>query len=481
VPRSRPGGARGLGARLAVALAALALTAVATASPAAALPRLLTGFDGPEFTAGEAATREYWLQRAEGTGASLIRIDVNWAAVAPKKPAAGFEASDPAAPGYAWSALDAAIDSAAAHGLRVMLNVHSAPAWAEGANRPNWAGPGTWKPRPDAFGAFARALATRYDGSYPDPSSPGSTLPRVGYFEAWNEPNLSTYLTPQWEGRQATGPAMYRALLDSFYAGVKAAQPGAAVLAGSLAPFGDRPGGARTPPVEFLRGVLCLQGGRLWTVPCHNPAHFDILSDHPIAVGSPLQSARSPLDVTTPNIGRLTKVLRRAEATGRALPRGRKPLWVTEFWYDSDPPDPNGVPLYREARWYEQDLYLFWKQGARAAITLQIRDAPPGKGYEYTSQAGVYFLDGRPKPARTAFRFPFVAERAGARSVTAWGIPPRRGRLQVQARRDGHWATIATVAVRRSRAPFSLTLPIRGRQKLRAQVGGESSLPWTLG
>jgi hypothetical protein len=139
------------------------------------------------------------------------------------------------------------------------------------------------------------------------------------------------------------------------------------------------------------------------------------------------------------------------------------------------------VPLFREARWYEQDLYLFWKQGARAAITLQIRDAAPGKGYEYTNQSGAYFLDGRPKPARTAFRFPFVAERKGVRSVTVWGIPPRRGRLSVQARRGGHWATIATVAVHRPRAPFSLSLPIEGGQKLRAEIGGESSLPWMLG
>jgi len=481
VPWGGAGWTAGVGIRLVVAIVALTLSAAVAASPAAALPRLLTGFDGPEFTSSEAPTREFWLQRAAETGASLIRIDVSWASIAPRSPAGGFEPANPASPGYEWKTLDAAVRSTTSNGMQVMLNVHSAPAWAEGANRPKGTEPGAWKPQAGPFGEFAQALATRYSGSYPDPLSPGSVLPRVRYFEVWNEPNLGIYLSPQWEGDRATGPAIYRGLVNSFYAGVKAAQPDAKVIAGSLAPFGDRPGGARTPPVEFLRGMLCLQGGHLYTTPCSDPAHFDILSDHPIAVGSPTQSARSPLDVTTPNMGRLTKVLRRAEETKRALPRGRKPLWVTEFWYDSDPPDPDGVPLYRQARWYEQDLYLFWKQGARAAITLQIRDSPPGKGYEYTSQAGVYFLDGQPKPSLTAFRFPFVAERTGKRAVNVWGIPPRSGPLKVQAKRDGRWTTVGKVTVKAARAPFTLSLPIQGKPQLRAVVGGEVSLPWALG
>ncbi|HTR74986.1 MAG TPA: hypothetical protein VMH33_06965 [Solirubrobacterales bacterium] len=466
---------------VALTLSVALVASLFTVAGANALPRLETGFGDSLFATSSSQTREEWLERATEAGASIVRINVEWRSVAPRTPPAGFEPADPASPGYEWQLLDDAVRSASHDGLKVMLTVYEAPRWAEGPNRPKETEPGVWKPQASAYEAFAKALATRYDGSFPDPAFPGSALPRVRYFEAWNEPNLDTYLSPQWEGSRATGPAIYRELLNSFYTGIKSAQPGATIIAGSLAPFGDRPGGARTPPVEFLRGMLCLQGGRLYTTPCRNPAHFDALSDHPIAVGSPMQSARSPLDVTTPNLGRLTKVLRRAEATKRALPRGHKPLWVTEFWYDSDPPDPDGVPLYRQARWYEQDLYLFWKQGAHVAITLQIRDAPPGKGYEYTSQAGVYFLDGSPKPSRTAFRFPFVAERADKRSVTVWGIPPARGRLKVQERHDGSWATIRSMAVKQARGPFSLTLPIQGKGQLRAVVGGEASLPWSLG
>jgi hypothetical protein len=470
-----------LGRSLAVSLLVLALAGLALPAGAAALPNLQTGFSGPEFVSDEATTREYWSGEAAAAGASLVRIGVSWRSVAPKDPPAGFDPSNPGSVGYDWSELDNAVRSATAHGLQVMFTVLGAPVWAEGAGRPSNATPGSWKPSAGPYGAFAQALATRYSGSYSDPLSPGSPLPRVRYFEAWNEPNLDKYLAPQWESGRATGATLYRGLVNSFYAGVKAAQPSADVIAGSLAPFGDPPGGERTPPVEFLRGMLCLQGGKLYKLPCPEPAHFDILSDHPIAVGSPTASARSPLDATTPDLGRLTTVLEKAESTGRALPQGKKPLWVTEFWYDTNPPDPDGVPLYRQARWYEQDLYLFWKQGARAAITLQIRDSPAGKSYTVTSQAGVYFLDSTPKPSLTAFRFPFVAQRVGKRAVSAWGIPPRSGPLKVQARRGGHWVTVAKVSVRRPRAPFSIILPIQGKPQLRAVVGGEASLPWKLG
>jgi hypothetical protein len=456
------------------------LTAPLLAPPgaAAAPPPLQLGFGDSLFSSSDAATREYWLERAKGTGASLVRINVNWSRVAPKVVPPGFSPTDPASPGYRWDAVDAVVRSAAAHGLRIMFTVDSAPAWAEGPGRPAGVATGTWEPQPAAFGEFARALASRYSGSFPDPLLPGAALPAVRFFEAWNEPNLDTYLAPQWQGTRSTGPGLYRELLNGFYAGIKAVQPSATVVGGSLAPFGDEPGGSRTRPVLFLRNLLCLHGGRLKPAACPRPARLDVLSDHPIAVGPPSQSALSPLDVTTPNLDRLTRVLRKAEQAHTVRPAGHKPLWVTEFWYDSNPPDPDGVPLFRQARWYEQALYMFWRQGASVAIGLQLRDSPPGKGYPYTLQSGAFFVDGSPKPSQTAFRFPFVTQRSGREQVDAWGISPRRGKVRVQILRDGRWTTAASTATRANGRPFSLALRLRGRAQLRAVVDGEASLPW---
>ncbi len=440
---------------------------------------LKVGFADSLFASEEAATRQLWLGHAKELGAGVERIDVHWASIAPKQPGPDFDAADPADPGYNWTTLDDAVREAAAAGFEVLLTIYDAPTWAEGADRPKRAEPGSWKPSPGALGEFAHALARRYDGSFPDPAALGNALPTVSHFEAWNEPNLDFYLAPQWEGESNPGPGLYRSLLNHFFAAVKSVQPRATVVGGSLAPFGDEPGGERTRPVLFLRTLLCLKGGKLAPVACPEPAHFDVLSDHPIAVGPPTQSATSPLDVTTPDIGRLTKVLEKAEASKRALPPGKKPLWVTEFWYDTNPPDPNGISLAVQARWYEQDLYLFWKQGARVAIALQIRDAPEGKSYASTYQSGVYFLDGSPKPSAKAFRFPFVAHRTGPFKAAVWGIAPRAGKVKVQAFRSGGWKTLGSISAKGPGQPFTGEIQLYRFAKLRGLIGTEASLPWS--
>jgi hypothetical protein len=462
-------------------LAGLGWCAPAHATRTGGAHPLRIGFGDGLFASPDPALREDWLGRAAGVGSSIVRVNVSWAAVAPRIPPPGFDPADPASPGYAWSGIDSAVRGAAAHGLGVMLTVTGAPRWAEGPGRPPGIDPGAWRPQAPAYGAFARALAARYDGRFPDPLQPGAVLPRVRRFEAWNEPNLDTYLAPQWEGRIDVGPELYRELLNSFYEGVKAAQPDATVIGGALAPFGDAPGGERTPPVLFLRQLLCLRGSRLTRAACPHRAHLDALSDHPIAVGAPRESAASTLDVTTPDMWRLTRVMREAERRRTVLPRGRKPLWVTEFWYDSDPPDPNGVPLLRQARWYEQDLYMFWREGARVAIGLQLRDSAAGEGYPYTNQSGAFFLEGGAKPSATAFAFPFVARRADRGRVRVWGIAPHAGRVRVQARRGGRWVTIGSARTGGRPHPFSLALDLRGPARLRAMLGRAASLTWRQG
>jgi hypothetical protein len=236
-------------------------------------------------------------------------MNVRWAQIAPLKPAADFQASNPADPAYRWTTLDAAVREARDDGLEVLFTVYQAPAWAEGTGRPEGAEAGSWEPSRGALGEFAEALARRYDGTFPDPADPVTALPEVSYYEAWNEPNLAIYLAPQWSGEENRAATLYRGLLNNFYGAVKRASPGARVLAGSLAPYGDEPGGERTRPVTFLRDLLCLQGGALKPVACPEPARFDILSDHPISVGSPTQPAVNPLDATAPDLGRLTTVL----------------------------------------------------------------------------------------------------------------------------------------------------------------------------
>jgi hypothetical protein len=436
-----------------------------------------TGFGDSLFSAPNPLVRDRWLGEATGAGAGLVRLHASWASISPSLPPSGVVAAQPGWPGYNWELLDNAVRSASAHGLAIMLTASRAPSWAEGPDRPSSARPGTWKPDPVAYGEFGEALARRYSGGFPDPGVPGATLPPVRLFEAWNEPNQDEFLAPQWKGRQLHGAGWYRMMLNRFYAGVKSAQRDAKVIAPAASPYGDRPGGSRTPPVTFLRGLLCMRVGDLKNFDCPSRPHFDIFSHHPINTeDGPTDSALNPMDASTPDVERLTRVLRRAEQTRRVLPREHRPVWATEIWWNTNPPKSYGVPPAKQARWVEQSQYILWRQGVSAMFNLPMVEPSPSKS---GLSSGIFLSDGTHKPSYTAFRFPLVAQRKGD-GVLVWGIAPGRGMVRVQRRIAGSWRTIAKVRTQGAPHPFDVRVQVpQGHQiMLRAQQRDSTSLPW---
>src|ERR1700743_3407767 len=87
---------------LLVAILGLLLSGIAAMPLTASAAGLPVGFADGRFRSSEAPVRSEWLGRAGATGASIVRFNVRWALVAPKKPPAGFEATNPAAAGYEW-------------------------------------------------------------------------------------------------------------------------------------------------------------------------------------------------------------------------------------------------------------------------------------------------------------------------------------------------------------------------------------------
>jgi hypothetical protein len=464
-------------------LAALALLALACAAPASARARgLTTGFSAdPVLTTDDAATRAVWIPRAVSEGAGIVRLNVLWSQVAPATPPPGFDPSDPASPGYNWSSVDAAVTDLTSHGLQVLITIESAPTWAEAPDRPSYAPPGSWEPNAAQFGEFASAAATRYDGHF-------DGLPRVRYWEAWNEPNLDLYLSPQWtkvgRGWQATSPTVYRGLLNSFYTAVKRASGSNFVVGAATAPYGDPagadpPGDERMAPVAFYRYLLCINDNkRLTPYRCPDPAHLDAVDHHPYGIEGPLWHALNRDDAAVPDIYKIANVVHAAQRAGNVLPRGPKALWVTEIGWDSRPPNPKGVPAEKQARWYEQSLYVLWRQGVDTVLFLQIVDSPPIPNYFLAYEEGVYYVNGQAKPAATAFRFPFVTRRLDRRHIQAWGRAPQSGVLKIEMRRHGHWAVLAHLRVS-THEVFSSTLGARGRSVFRAQLDGQTSLTWS--
>jgi hypothetical protein len=403
-----------------------------------------------------------------------------WLTIVSPHPTRGFHPTDPSDANYRFGALDTVLREAIAHGQHVLLTILDAPSWASTYTR----GPAGFNgsPKPSAVGAFARALAKRYSGNFPDPAHPGTRLPHISFFQAWNEPNLPALIAPQWTrgrggGWVATSPQLYRNILNAVYANVKAVQPHAYVLAAGLAPYGDAPGSPynRMHPITFLQDLLCLSGPRLRPVSCPHPAHFDALDIHPYSL-TPTTHAYNAADVSVPDMGRLRRVLRAAQRAHRMLPAGQKPIWATEIGWTSKPPDPSGIPLSRQAAYMALSFYELWRQGIGHIFWDLISDFP----YKSLAGAGVYYQDGRAKPAATAFMFPFVAVRAGRRTVTLWGRAPHPGRVLIQRRRGSAWITVTTVRslpggifYARSSLPAHVTI--------RAVIGSFKSLSWTVG
>lgn len=384
---SRATGLRGgVAAALATLLAVLGFASAADSKP------LQIGFADTLFSSGDAGTRATWFGKAKRARADIVRIDISWRQVAP-----GIEPLDPTNPAaYNWGPVPAAVAQAKARGLDVMLAVSGAPSWAEGPNRAGYAPPGTWRPDAEKFGEFARALARQFQG-------------QVRRYQAWVEPNIYTFLNPQYEGKRLVGPDIYRRMLNRFYAGVNAVQPKAMVISGGTAPYGDPRGGRRTRPLAFLRDLLCLKDRRkLKPTKCPNKARLDALAHHPINTsGGPRRSALHPDDVATPDLKHVVRTLRKAERTKRVKPGGRRQVWVTEFWWETKPPDKcTGVPLKRQARWIRQALKSFKRQGASVAINFQIRDTPyrDSDCGRATFQSGAFFANGNRKPSFRAFR-----------------------------------------------------------------------------
>ena len=462
------------GAALCAVVAALA---VVPAAAEAARP-LHIGFLDGVYSSDE---RDPWLDRTVAVGADVVRIDIGWPAPGGPTRPANFDARNPADPQYDFTRADASIVAARQRGLQVLASFTGAPAWADGKGRPSSVPPGTWKPSPKALEDYGAALARRYSGFFPDPARPGQMLPKVKAFQVWNEPNLASYLNPQWTRSRATSPRLYRGMLNGFYRGVKSVSSRTTVVTAGTAPFGDaQPGARRIQPVRFWRDLLCLRlvRGRVSRASCPTPARFDVLAHHPYSVGQPRRKALNADDVSIPDIGKLTKLLRTAERTGRALPRKRHPVWVTETSYDSKPPDPDGVPSIQHARWLAESFFLLWRQGVDTITWFQVRDQAPVPSFAATNQSGVFLLDGRAKRAARAFRFPLVAERAGANSHSVWGRSPISGRVTIERRTSTGWQAVRTVTATRGGTFFLRIARKTANERLRARVGADTSLTW---
>jgi hypothetical protein len=387
-------------------------------------------------------------------GIDDVRIFVQWQSIAPAigdvTAPAGFNSADPGSAGYQWSRVDRAVDLVSAAGMRPMLVVTGpGPLWASQVPaRHNI----RYKPRPDLFGQFARAVALRYAGA-------------VDRYIIWNEPNLPLWLQPQ---NTCTGghcvpyaPHLYRQLVRAAYPALKTVDPTATVLFGALAPRGESSvkQNAKTRPLAFIRSMGCvkvtLKRDRSGPCAAFKPLTADGFAYHPHAVFRAPDDPQPNLDeaslADTPRLERTLDLTQRAGGFTKAG-GGKFGVYFTEWGYETRPPDTlRGVRLSQQSRWLQQGAYIAYKDSRVKLLTqYEWRDEPlrvAGVNKYASWQSGLRFVNDKPKPALRSFANPFfIFQRPNSRAARLWGQvrPGVTHPVTVQRRKPGatRWTTV---------------------------------------
>jgi hypothetical protein len=360
--------------------------------PAAAAPGLHVGIVDHALALGQPDKLSLSLR---ALGAQVIRVNLYWGGkfrVPRTKPVDG---TDPADRAYDWRPYDRVVLEAERARAEVAFTIFGTPAWANGGHAPNR------PPRdPERLEDFAYAAATRYSGSYE--RDDGTVLPRVRFWIAWNEPNIPLGIVPQWRrvGRRwvIQSAHAYAQICNAIYEGVHfTLLKGQKVACGVTAPRGNNNPRRKRPsvsPLAFLRAMK-KAGARTFDAYAHQP-YYGSRNE------APSTRPRGPHAITLGNIDRLVREVTRLY--------GRKRIWITEYGYETGPPDFTfGVSWARQALYLRQ-AFAIARRHPRIDLMLWflVQDERRLHGW----QSGLVSGTGKRKPAFAAFRQ--VSQRARA-------------------------------------------------------------------
>jgi hypothetical protein len=390
-------------------------------------------------------TDDAWLENGPGTldsrlarlheiGAQVIRFTLSWNKIATSQPA---NPADPEDAAYDWSAVDPVLDGLHKAGIATLLQLNGTPTWANGGRPSNYAPTSA-----SAIRDFATAAATRY--------------PWVKRWLVWNEPNQARWLRP-------TTAAVYTTrLLNPAYAAIHAAIPDAEVAGGGTAPRGSAGG---VSPVTWLTSMRAAHAKL--DAYAHNPYPLDPKRESPLQGG-----CEHCTTITMATISRLV------ELVAKNFPRAR--IWLTEYGYQTNPPDPLlGVSPALQARYVGEGAYAAYRTSrVDLLIHFLYRDEPDLDRF----QSGLVTISNKVKPALAAFELPLAEiSRSGSRT-SLWGqlrAPASGSTATIELRVGSDWQTLGTVnggAARFFR--FTGTLP-RGSQ-VRVHAGSLVSPALTI-
>lgn len=492
---------------------------------------------GPTLFAQPATT----LRTLRSLGVGVVRVTLAWSQVAPDSASRvrpkNFDPGIPSAyPAANWLPYDTIVRDAHAEGIQVDFVLTGdvrlgVPLWAAGAGAPRGGYPQLWEPSAQAYGQFVQAVALRYSGSYAPPSG-GAPLPRVSFWELWNEPNFGLELAPQAidGSRLAVAPTIYRQLVGHGWNALQRTGHGHdTIVIGNLAPRGlsgapsaQFPQGfpgtySTTKPLTFVQALYCvnasdrpLSGSRAKAVGCpatqaasrrfmaDNPALFEAsgFGMHPYPYNDVAPNVvvdHDPDDIDFTGIPRLERTLDRIHRGYGS--HARLGIYNTEFGYISSPPAPRGPfrSPKTDALFLNLAEYLSYRD-PRVENTMQylLQDVPlKASGFA----SGLLFLSGQPKATYFAYRMPIFMPRISSRrgqALDVWGCArparyaaadthrPQLVDIQFQARSSPRFATVKTVTLASNRCYFDVrvSFPSSGTVRLAwSYPGNDPMLP----
>lgn len=380
---------RGVGAAFIAALALLAAAAPAGASSGAQF-----GIQDDAwlmYGPGSVSSRVSTLQ---GLGAKIVRFTLRWDIVAARRPANQRNPNDPA---YVWGQSGAVLDELHARGIPVLVTLWGSPRWANGGHAANYL------PR-SGLGNFATAAAKRF--------------PWVRKWTIWNEPNSRTFSVP-------VSPSLYvRRALNPGYAALKAVSRANKVAGGVTGP--RRPPSGMSP-LGFMQGMHAAH------------ARLDAYAQNPYPVGR----GETPFRATCPHCFTMASLPTIRSYVTRYF--GAKPLWLTEYGYQTNPPDRIlGVSKSRQAQYLSEGAMRAYRQaGVTMLIHFLVQDEPSLGGW----QSGLFTVGGTAKLSYHAFALPLAqVSRRGSRTML-WGqVRPGSGARTYRLQRfaNGRWRTVGS-------------------------------------
>jgi hypothetical protein len=321
-----------------------------------------------------------------------VRLNLYWGGkygVAKTRPKSATNPGDPA---YDWTLYDRTVERAAAVGEHVLFSIYGTPGWAN-ADRGTNAVPAQLADLRN----FAYAAARRYSGVYR--GDDGTTLPAVKEWLAWNEPNNPIFLAPQYRKTAAgwviQSAADYAKICNAVYNGVHATlAPGERVGCGVTAPRGNNDPASSRPSVSPLAFLRAVKKAGLKT--------FDAWAHHPYYAGPSDQPTTKPVTArgtpgTAVTLGNLSDLIQLVTQL-----YGNKRIWITEYGYQTNPPDPVfGVSWAKQAAYLTQ-AFAIARKNPRVDMMLWflLKDEPTLGGW----QSGLMTVNGKKKPSFAAFQ-----------------------------------------------------------------------------